>query len=38
VGNSPQAFSHVPLILAALNLEDHAREQSRRPAPDPGRG
>jgi len=29
VGNSPQAFSHVPLILAALNLEDHERRHSR---------
>jgi GH15 family glucan-1,4-alpha-glucosidase len=30
VGNSPQAFSHVPLILAALNLEDHEPRTSRR--------
>ena len=30
VGNSPQAFSHVPLILAALNLEKHERRHSRR--------
>ena len=30
VGNSPQAFSHVPLILAALNLEDHEGQTSRR--------
>jgi GH15 family glucan-1,4-alpha-glucosidase len=33
VGNSPQAFSHVPLILAALNLEDHQRQTSRRGTP-----
>jgi GH15 family glucan-1,4-alpha-glucosidase len=30
VGNSPQAFSHVPLILAALNLADHEPRHSRR--------
>jgi GH15 family glucan-1,4-alpha-glucosidase len=30
VGNTPQAFSHVPLILAALNLEDHEMHRSRR--------
>ena len=30
VGNSPQAFSHVPLILAALNLENHEMQHSRR--------
>jgi GH15 family glucan-1,4-alpha-glucosidase len=30
VGNSPQAFSHVPLITAALNLENHERRHSRR--------
>jgi GH15 family glucan-1,4-alpha-glucosidase len=30
VGNAPQAFSHVPLILAALNLEKHQRRRSRR--------
>jgi GH15 family glucan-1,4-alpha-glucosidase len=30
VGNGPQAFSHVPLIIAALNLEDHERRHSRR--------
>jgi GH15 family glucan-1,4-alpha-glucosidase len=30
VGNSPQAFSHVPLIIAALNLEKHTHERSRR--------
>ena len=29
VGNTPQAFSHVPLILAALNLDDHQRQASR---------
>jgi len=40
VGNSPQAFSHVPLILAALNLSGHAPEHCRwtlsrpQPAPD----
>jgi GH15 family glucan-1,4-alpha-glucosidase len=31
VGNTPQAFSHVPLIQAALNLEGHARHTTRRP-------
>jgi GH15 family glucan-1,4-alpha-glucosidase len=31
VGNTPQAFSHVPLIQAALNLGSHATEYSRRP-------
>jgi len=33
VGNTPQAFSHVPLVLAALNLENHQKEtnRSRRP-------
>jgi GH15 family glucan-1,4-alpha-glucosidase len=30
VGNSPQAFSHVPLIIAALNLDEHGREHGRR--------
>ena len=30
VGNTPQAFSHVPMILAALNLDDHERQSSRR--------
>ena len=30
VGNSPQAFSHVPLILAALNLENHEMQHARR--------
>ncbi|MBV9379673.1 MAG: glycoside hydrolase family 15 protein, partial [Streptosporangiaceae bacterium] len=29
VGNMPQAFSHVPLIQAALNLSDHAGEHRR---------
>jgi GH15 family glucan-1,4-alpha-glucosidase len=29
VGNTPQAFSHVPLILAALNLDNHERQVSR---------
>ena len=33
VGNSPQAFSHVPLIIAALNLENHERRHSRRTMP-----
>jgi GH15 family glucan-1,4-alpha-glucosidase len=32
VGNTPQAFSHVPLIQAALNLERHATHHCRRPA------
>jgi GH15 family glucan-1,4-alpha-glucosidase len=31
VGNMPQAFSHVPLIQTALNLEGHARHHRRRP-------
>jgi GH15 family glucan-1,4-alpha-glucosidase len=31
VGNFPQAFSHMPLIQAALNLEDHAGHHCRRP-------
>ena len=31
VGNTPQAFSHVPLIQAALNLGGHATGYSRRP-------
>jgi len=38
VGNTPQAFSHVPLIQAALNLESHATHHCRcprgRPVPD----
>ena len=32
VGNFPQAFSHMPLIQSALNLEDHAGHHRRRPA------
>src|SRR5215472_2022061 len=35
VGNLPQAFSHVPLIQAALNLAAHQPDQCRRPE---GRG
>jgi GH15 family glucan-1,4-alpha-glucosidase len=31
VGNTPQAFSHVPLIQAALNLAVHAPAPCRRP-------
>ncbi|MGE5137540.1 MAG: glycoside hydrolase family 15 protein [Gemmatimonadota bacterium] len=31
VGNTPQAFSHVPLIQAALNLGVHAPHHCRRP-------
>ncbi len=31
VGNTPQAFSHVPLIQAALNIDRHADQHSRRP-------
>jgi len=34
-GNIPQAFSHVPLIQAALNLAAHQPDQCRRPG---GRG
>jgi GH15 family glucan-1,4-alpha-glucosidase len=34
VGNMPQAFSHVPLIQAALNLSGHAEHQRRRRAAD----
>jgi GH15 family glucan-1,4-alpha-glucosidase len=30
VGNTPQAFSHVPLIQAALNIEGHAQHHTRR--------
>ncbi|HEY2507953.1 MAG TPA: glycoside hydrolase family 15 protein [Streptosporangiaceae bacterium] len=30
VGNTPQAFSHVPLIQSALNLENHAGHHCRR--------
>jgi GH15 family glucan-1,4-alpha-glucosidase len=32
VGNFPQAFSHMPLIQSALNLEEHAGHHCRRPA------
>jgi GH15 family glucan-1,4-alpha-glucosidase len=32
VGNTPQAFSHVPLVQAALNLENHADAHCRNPA------
>ena len=32
VGNTPQAFSHVPLIQAALNLAAHQPDHCRRPA------
>ena len=32
VGNIPQAFSHMPLILAALNLASHSADHCRRPA------
>jgi GH15 family glucan-1,4-alpha-glucosidase len=35
VGNTPQAFSHVPLIQTALNLAGHAGHHCRRPS---GRG
>jgi GH15 family glucan-1,4-alpha-glucosidase len=41
VGNTPQAFSHVPLIQAALNLEAHEPGHNRRRAaraPGTGRG
>src|SRR5579859_5188819 len=31
VGNTPQAFSHVPLIQTALNLTNHAEEHRRGP-------
>jgi GH15 family glucan-1,4-alpha-glucosidase len=31
VGNFPQAFSHMPLIQSALNLEQHAGHHCRRP-------
>jgi GH15 family glucan-1,4-alpha-glucosidase len=30
VGNTPQAFSHVPLVLAALNLDSHEMQTTRR--------
>jgi GH15 family glucan-1,4-alpha-glucosidase len=39
VGNTPQAFSHVPLVQAAVNLEAHEPGHCRRPAgraPHPG--
>jgi GH15 family glucan-1,4-alpha-glucosidase len=32
VGNFPQAFSHMPLIQSALNLEHHAEQHRRGPA------
>jgi GH15 family glucan-1,4-alpha-glucosidase len=32
VGNFPQAFSHMPLIQSALNLEEHAGHHCRRTA------
>ena len=32
VGNMPQAFSHMPLIQAALNLDNHDGHRRRRPA------
>ena len=32
VGNTPQAFSHVPLVQAALNLDAHEPDHCRRPA------
>jgi GH15 family glucan-1,4-alpha-glucosidase len=35
VGNTPQAFSHVPLIQAALNLNNHAGHHCRVPAGRP---
>ena len=38
VGNTPQAFSHVPLIQTALNLENHHVHQCRRPGARPGGG
>jgi GH15 family glucan-1,4-alpha-glucosidase len=34
VGNMPQAFSHVPLIQAALNLDQHEGAHCRRSASD----
>jgi GH15 family glucan-1,4-alpha-glucosidase len=30
VGNTPQAFSHVPLIQAAMNLSSHAEHHRRK--------
>jgi GH15 family glucan-1,4-alpha-glucosidase len=38
VGNMPQAFSHVPLIQAALNLAAHEPGHRRRPAGHGARG
>jgi GH15 family glucan-1,4-alpha-glucosidase len=35
VGNTPQAFSHVPLIQAALNLDNHAGHHCRVPSGRP---
>ena len=35
VGNTPQAFSHVPLIQAALNLDGHAGAHCRAPGTHP---
>jgi GH15 family glucan-1,4-alpha-glucosidase len=35
VGNTPQAFSHVPLIQTALNLENHAGHHCRRSGAGP---
>jgi GH15 family glucan-1,4-alpha-glucosidase len=35
VGNTPQAFSHVPLIQAALNLNNHAGHHCRVPGGRP---
>ena len=35
VGNSPQAFSHVPLIQAALNLDRHTGAHCRAPGAHP---
>jgi GH15 family glucan-1,4-alpha-glucosidase len=38
VGNIPQAFSHVPLIQAALNLAAHEPDHCRRPGGRAARG
>jgi GH15 family glucan-1,4-alpha-glucosidase len=38
VGNTPQAFSHVPLVQAAVNLAAHQTRHSRRPARHGGHG
>ena len=38
VGNFPQAFSHMPLIQSALNLEEHAGHHCRRPGRKGGSG